>query len=257
MCCVRRCPESTLVDCGKGGLLLAADPGAGPVAAAVVAYPWHSLATLRALRRRQPRAVLVVSTGAHDAATHAALLATKVAAVIADSAPPAIVGAVVQVALHGDASVQARALWQRIDPAEEDDRPQRRLGELNLTPRQFDVLRLVASGQLQQGDRGRTRHRPAHGERPRRSHPACAARGRPARRRAQRTPLAGATPDVGAHRRRRVVKVPGRRPFDGPSVRHPLGTGPHTRIDPSEPGVKFNSLRYATTYRGVPCAVAF
>lgn len=139
-------PGATLVDCGKSRLLLAADPGAGPVAAAVVAYPWHSLATLRALRRRQPRAVLVVSTGAHDAATHAALLGMKVAAVIADSAPPAIVGAVVQVALHGDASVQSRALWQRTAAAEEDDRPQRRLGELNLTPRQFDVLRLVASG---------------------------------------------------------------------------------------------------------------
>lgn len=139
-------PGSMLVDCGKGNLLLAADPGAGPVAAAVVAYPWHSLATLRALRRREPRAVLVVCTGAQDAATHAALLAAKAAAVIADSAPPAIVGAVVQVALHGDASVQARALWQRVDAGEEDERPQRRLGELNLTPRQFDVLRLVACG---------------------------------------------------------------------------------------------------------------
>jgi DNA-binding NarL/FixJ family response regulator len=139
-------PGSTLVDCGKGSLLLAADPGAGAVAAAVVAYPWHSLATLRALRRRQPCAVLVVCSGAHDAATHVALLATKVAAVIADGAPPAIVGAVVQVALHGDASVQPRALWQRTDAAEEEDRPPRRLGELNLTPRQFDVLRLVASG---------------------------------------------------------------------------------------------------------------
>jgi DNA-binding NarL/FixJ family response regulator len=139
-------PAATLVDCGKHNLLLAADPAAGAVAAAVVAFPWHSLATLRALCRRQSAAVVVACTAAHDGATHTALLATKVAAVVPDSSPPGIVGAVVQVALHGTASVQPRALWQRSDCTEDDGRPQRRLGELNLTPRQFDVLRLVASG---------------------------------------------------------------------------------------------------------------
>lgn len=140
-------PAAALVECGKGNLLHAADPVSGRVTAAIVAFPWHSMATLRALHRRQPEAALVACTGADDAVTHRALLAANVAAVVSDRAPPAIVGAVVEVVLHGATSIHARPLWQRSAAAGDEAHHPRRLGELNLTPRQFDVLRLVATGQ--------------------------------------------------------------------------------------------------------------
>lgn len=138
-------PGVALVQCGKGNLLHAADPVSGQLAAAIVGFPWHSLPTLRALQRRQPDATLIVCSGVHDAASHRALLAAEVAAVVPDTAPPAIVGAVVEVALHGQASLHARTLRGRAD-AGGGERTPRRLGELNLTDRQFDVLRLVATG---------------------------------------------------------------------------------------------------------------
>ncbi len=140
-------PGALLVQCGKDDLLRSVDPASGCFAAAIVAFPWHSLATLRTLRRHQPDTTLIACTSVQDSDTHQMLLAASVAAVVADSAPPAIVGSLVQVALYGGASLHARSLWTgSMWTAERGEHGARRLNALNLTARQFDVLRFLATG---------------------------------------------------------------------------------------------------------------
>jgi DNA-binding NarL/FixJ family response regulator len=131
--------------CDKSNLPKLADTAGGALDAAVVAHPWISCTTLRALHRRQPRATLVVCSDHADAATHRALFAAGVAAIVSDDAPPSVIATVVQLALRGSVSVHARCLWQA---ALSSTGPRRRTvhSDLNLTLRQFDVLPLIAQG---------------------------------------------------------------------------------------------------------------
>jgi DNA-binding NarL/FixJ family response regulator len=129
--------------CDKRNVLSLAEPAGDALRAVVVAHPWISRATLQALHRRQPEAALVVCTGHDDADTHRALLATGVAAIVADDAPPGVIGAAVQLALCGDVSVHARCLRQEFPLSGAQARRSPR-SDLNLTSRQFDVLPLIA-----------------------------------------------------------------------------------------------------------------
>ena len=135
--------------CQKRDLLPFADATGPALAAAVVAHPWISCTTLRALHRRQPGATLVVCSDHADAATHRALFAAGVAAIVSDDAPPDVIAAAVQLALCGRVSVHARCLWQAALPS---TGPTRRTvhSDLNLTLRQFDVLPLIAQGRPNQ-----------------------------------------------------------------------------------------------------------
>ena len=139
-------PGEQVILCGKRNLLASANPAAGRLNAAVIAYPWISIATLKALHRRQPNAALVVYSGQADAGTHRALLTSNVAAVVADDALPDVVAAAVRVAIFGNVSVNAFCLRCHKADSGEIASHQKRLTGLNLTPRQFDVLRLVALG---------------------------------------------------------------------------------------------------------------
>jgi DNA-binding NarL/FixJ family response regulator len=64
--------------------------------------------------------------------------------VVADDSAPTIVGIALRVALVDTISVQARWLRDNGSPTKPDRR--HRITDLNLTPRQFDVLRLLALG---------------------------------------------------------------------------------------------------------------
>ena len=139
-------PGGEVLLCDKRDLLRFANPEEGRLSAAVFAHPWISIATLKALHRRQPNAALVAYSGQADAGTHRALLTNHVAAVVADDASPDIVAAAVRVAIFGNVSVNACCLrWHEPDTGKMASH-QKRLTGLNLTPRQFDVLRLVALG---------------------------------------------------------------------------------------------------------------
>jgi len=139
-------PEAELVHPGKAELLGVAAACAGPLGAVIVAYPWVSLATLRSLHRQVPATVLVVITSHHDAASQQRLLDCGVVAIVPQSATPKIVAAALRVALCGDVSVQAACLRPGPDrvPVPATLRP--RTTDLTLTPRQFDVLQLIADG---------------------------------------------------------------------------------------------------------------
>ena len=100
-------PGGQVLLCDKRNLLGFANPADGRLSAAVIAHPWISIATLKALHRRQPNAALVVYSGQADAGTHRALLTSNVAAVVADDASPDIVAAAVRVAIFGNVSVNA------------------------------------------------------------------------------------------------------------------------------------------------------
>ena len=136
-------PRASLIRAHKRELLKRAAQG-DPPAVAIVGYPWVSLATLRTLRARHPGVVMIVVTGRMDAATLRRLLAGHVAAIVPDSAPPEILVAALRLVLCGDVTVQDQLL--REEPGAESVSARPRISVLNLTPRQFDVLRLVANG---------------------------------------------------------------------------------------------------------------
>jgi DNA-binding NarL/FixJ family response regulator len=139
-------PSGRVFLCDKRNLLGFASPAEGRLGAAVLAHPWISLATLKAFHRRQPTAAVVVYSSQADAATHKALLAVNVAAVIANDALPDVVAATVRVAIFGHVSVNAHCLRQIETEAGRATSRSRRFAGLSLTPRQSDVLRLVALG---------------------------------------------------------------------------------------------------------------
>jgi DNA-binding NarL/FixJ family response regulator len=127
---------------GKHELLARAAEGASP-ALAIVAYPWISLATLRALQQRHPAVAIVAITGGADAGTEERLLAQRVAAIVPEWLPADIVAAALRAVLCGSVSVRARSSRETASV----HAPLRvRTDALNLTPRQFDVLALLASG---------------------------------------------------------------------------------------------------------------
>ena len=136
-------PGASLIRAHKRELLTRAAEGDTPELA-IVGYPWISLATLRTLRRRHPRVATIVVTGRMDVATQRRLLAGHVAAIVPDSAPPEIFAAALRAVIWGDVTVHGQSL--RDDPSAESVPARPRIGALNLTPRQFDVLGLVASG---------------------------------------------------------------------------------------------------------------
>lgn len=147
-------PGAQIGLCDKRNLLRHAEPARGALSAVVLAHPWISLTTLRALHRRQPGAVLVVLSAHADASTHRALLAASVTAIVDHDAPPDVVGAAVRLALCGGATVQGRALREPHSQSREAMHHSRRVDRLNLTARQLDVLRLIASNHRNQGIAG-------------------------------------------------------------------------------------------------------
>lgn len=139
-------PQATVVAIGKPQWRQIVEPAAEPLAAAVVDYPWVSLASLRALHRRHPTATLMVVTDRIDAATHRCLAAGRVAAVVAASAPPGVVAAALRAAMSGEVTIYGRDLRDSV--AAGAGAPARgRTHDLNLTPRQSDVLALIAKGE--------------------------------------------------------------------------------------------------------------
>ena len=137
-------PRAVIVARGKDELLASIGADAEPPAAVIVAYPWISLASLRAMRKAWPAAALIVTTRRADATIQRRLLASHVAAVIPDTAPPDLIAAALRVVQSGEITVQGRCL-ALAPPAERLD-PAPRVGDLNLTARQFDVLMLIAAG---------------------------------------------------------------------------------------------------------------
>ena len=162
-------PGARIVPCDKRDLLSLADPAVGRLGAAVIAHPWISLTTLKALHRRQPAAAVVVYSGQADAALHQTLLAVNVAAMVAHDASPEVVGAAVRVALFGHVSVKARCLRTR-------DRSRRGTSSFAAHHRAgpdaapVRCAALARARSLQQADRGRPGDRPSHGEGTRRCH---------------------------------------------------------------------------------------
>lgn len=140
-------PRASVDRAGKRDLLARAAFGASP-AVAIVAHPWISLATVRALRLRHPDLAIVVVTGDADAGVHHRLLAGHVAAALPQSSPPDIVAATLRIVLSGDVSVHGRALREAVTA--KAPRARARIAALNLTPRQLDVLALVANGRSNQ-----------------------------------------------------------------------------------------------------------
>jgi DNA-binding NarL/FixJ family response regulator len=136
-------PRASMIRAHKRELLKRAAES-DPPAVAIVGYPWVSLATLRTLRLRHPWIATIVVIGRMDAPTLRRLLAGHVAAIVPDSAPPEVFAAALRLALCGDVTVQDQLL--REEPGAESVPARPRIGALNLTPRQFDVLRLVANG---------------------------------------------------------------------------------------------------------------
>ena len=106
---------------------------------AILAYPWVSMATLRALRLRHPDVAIVVITKAADASLQQRLLAQQVAAIVPDALQVELLEASLRIVLHGGISVQARSVRDGPSPG-----PRVRTDGLSLTPRQFDVLALLA-----------------------------------------------------------------------------------------------------------------
>lgn len=139
-------PGAELVHPAKAELSRVPPSGAASFELAILAYPWVSLATLRALHRHAPAAVLVVITRDHDAATQQRLLDCGAIAIVPETAAPEIVAAALRVALCGDVSVQSAELRGHRAPASSQATHKPRTTDLNLTPRQFDVLQLVAGG---------------------------------------------------------------------------------------------------------------
>ena len=131
--------------CDKSDLLKLAVPQAAP---------WTRLSS-RIRGSRAPRCTPCIAVSRRprwscapshaDAATHRALFAAGVAAIVSDDATPDVIAAAVQLALCGNVSVHARCLWQAALPS---TGPTRRTvhSDLNLTLRQFDVLPLIAQG---------------------------------------------------------------------------------------------------------------
>ncbi len=123
---------------GKHELLERAAGGVAPELA-IVAYPWVSLATLRALRLRHPDVAIVALTSEVDAGLQQRLLAERVAALVPGALPVELLEASLRIVLCGRISVQARSVRDGTCP-----RLRVRTDALSLTPRQFDVLALLA-----------------------------------------------------------------------------------------------------------------
>jgi DNA-binding NarL/FixJ family response regulator len=102
---------------------------------------------LSAWRHDRPGILLIALSGHDDAAADALWLAAGVNALVPKSASTAIFSAALRLAMAGDVCVQSGDVVQA--PAAAPYRAAiapRRTVPLNLTPRQYDVLELVAKG---------------------------------------------------------------------------------------------------------------
>jgi len=103
---------------------------------------------LAAIRADQPSLLLVALTASHDADASARLLGAGVNALVPRSTSIGTLGSALLVALAGDICIRANGVAHsgfgvaaKIVPGS-----RRGSGPLNLTPRQYDVLALVAQG---------------------------------------------------------------------------------------------------------------
>jgi DNA-binding NarL/FixJ family response regulator len=104
-------------------------------------------AELAALRRERPGLALVALTARDDPEVIAGWLAAGINALVPKSAPTVILGAALRLAMAGDVCVQNAAAVGSASPAPNRAAISRRgTGPLKLTPRQSDVLALIASG---------------------------------------------------------------------------------------------------------------
>lgn len=95
------------------------------------------LDTIRTLRARAPQVPLVVVTADEDPAQVAALLALGVSGYVPKSEPPAVIVSAVRLVLAGGTYVPPRLLSSSAGAGD---------GTPDLTPRQVEVLRLLAQG---------------------------------------------------------------------------------------------------------------
>ena len=140
-------PASEVVAVDKRALHAAAH--AGPFAAALIAYPWVPLAALGALRPRAPHAALIVIVDDVSAPILRKPACAHVAAIVPTGASPAIVSAVLRLALAGDVTVFGSA-WVVESPQQRPARRRASRRSLSLTPRQLDVMALLARGKPNQ-----------------------------------------------------------------------------------------------------------
>ena len=136
-------PQAILNRVHKKDLLQRAAEGEAP-ALVLIGYPWISLATLEALQVRLPDAAVIVLATNIDTAVQRRLLASHVAAIVPVSTDPEAFAATLRVVMCGDVTVHGRAL--RDETGVLRARARQRVDALNLTPRQFDVLALIANG---------------------------------------------------------------------------------------------------------------
>ncbi len=95
------------------------------------------LDTIRTLRARAPQVPLVVVSADEDPAQVAALLALGVSGYVPKSEPPAVIVSAVRLVLAGGTYVPPRLLSSSAGAGD---------GTPDLTPRQVEVLRLLAQG---------------------------------------------------------------------------------------------------------------
>ncbi len=140
-------PASEFVEAADGAAARIALRSAPPLDAALFDDALLAPDELSAFRHDQPELLMIALTAHDDAAAAARWLAAGVSALVPKSAPTAILGAALRLAIAGGVCVQNGGVAQA--PAGEKNRSvfaRRRTGGLNLTPRQYDVLELIARG---------------------------------------------------------------------------------------------------------------
>ncbi len=140
-------PASEFVEAADTAAARAALAGAASLDAALFDDALFDPGELLALRHGRPRLLLIALTARGGAAADAEWLAAGVNALVPKSAPTAVFRAVLQLAVAGDVCVQSTSVAHSPQAcADATLKARRGTGTLNLTPRQHDVLALVARG---------------------------------------------------------------------------------------------------------------